>query len=229
MLLLHATKDDLQGKIPLIPIGSVEQHGPHLPMGTDSIIAEEIAKRVEKVMRDKVLLFPTIYYTCSLEHGNFPYFGVSYQTLFSYLLDIIERVKKFFSLAVIINAHGGNESLLDLIRRQVNFSNSEFKLYIFSVVGKAKEYFNINDLHAGTVESSVIKSINQELVRNEKLEGVNYKVKKGVFKTITTSEANPYGIINLDGEIKIDEKLGEEFLNRAVKELVDLIYSLTTT
>ncbi|BFH72912.1 creatininase family protein [Sulfurisphaera javensis] len=226
MLLIYSTRDEIKGKIPLIPIGSIEQHGPHLPMGTDSIIVEEIAKRVERSMRDKILLFPTIYYTCSLEHGNLPYFGVSYQTLFNYLLDLLEKIKDYFPLAIILNGHGGNESLLDLVRRQVNFTNSNFKVYIFSLVGKGKQYFNVNDLHAGTVESSVIKRINSDLVREEKLKEVNYEVKQGVFETITTSEANPFGIINLDGEIKINEQLGEEFIKRATEELINFINSL---
>jgi len=226
MILLHSTKDDIYGKIPLIPIGSIEQHGPHLPMGTDSIIVEEIAKRIEKMLSDKILLFPTIYYTCSIEHGDFPYFGVSYITMISYLTELVNQLSRYFDKAIILNGHGGNESILDIVKRSINFQNKHFKLYIFSVVGKGLEYFKIRDLHAGTVESSIIKYINPRLVREERLKDIDYTVKDGVFNTITTSDANPHGIINLDGKVKIDEKLGEEFISRVVNDLYSFILSL---
>jgi creatinine amidohydrolase len=53
-------------------------------MGTDAIIAEEIAKRVESEFKDDVLLSPTIYYSCSIEHRGLPYVGVSYITFYNY-------------------------------------------------------------------------------------------------------------------------------------------------
>ena len=222
MKLLLMTKDEIKkDMIALIPIGSIEQHGPHLPMGTDSIIAEEVSKRVEEVLSDKVVLFPTIYFTCSLEHSGFPYFGVSYLTLFNYLTDLLSKVKEYFSSAVIINAHGGNSSLLDIVRRQINFTSKDFKVYVFNV----NEFYK-RDLHAGSVESSLIKLIDPKLVKEERLRGVSYEVKEGVFETITTPQANPYGIINLDGEVKINAEVGKEVLNQIVKEVVDLINSI---
>lgn len=223
MKLLSMTKDEIKkDMIALIPIGSIEQHGPHLPMGTDSIIAEEVSKKVEEVLRDRVVLFPTIYFTCSLEHSGFPYFGVSYMTLFNYLLDFLNKVKEYFRSAVIINAHGGNSSLLDLVRRQINFTGN-FKVYIFNV-----NQFYKTDLHAGSVESSIIKFIDPKFVSEERLKGVGYEVKDGVFETITTAQANPNGIINLDGEVKINAKVGEEVINRVIDEVVSLINSITS-
>jgi Uncharacterized protein, putative amidase len=75
MKLTEVTKDDLNCLVGLLPIGSVEQHGPHLPIGTDSLIAEEVARRVEKELRDEVTLFPTIYYTCSYRTRGLPLRG----------------------------------------------------------------------------------------------------------------------------------------------------------
>jgi len=223
MKLLSMTKDEIKkDMVALIPIGSIEQHGPHLPMGTDSIIAEEVGRRVEEALSERVVLFPTIYFTCSLEHSGFPYFGVSYMTLFNYLLDLLNKVKDHFYSAVIINAHGGNSSLLDLVRRQVNFTGN-FRVYIFNI-----NQFYKTDLHAGSVESSIIKFIDPKLVREERLKGVVFEVKDGVFETITTAQANPYGIINLDGEVKINAKVGEEVINRVVDEAINLINSITS-
>jgi len=60
MRVLEVTRDDIpKDFIILIPIGSIEQHGPHLPLGTDSIIAEHVAGEVERRFSGKVLLYPT--------------------------------------------------------------------------------------------------------------------------------------------------------------------------
>ena len=60
-------------RIAVIPIGSIEQHGPHLPVSTDSDIATEIASRIAK--KNNFLLMPTIVYGVSFEHG--PFFNLS--------------------------------------------------------------------------------------------------------------------------------------------------------
>ncbi|AWR96967.1 creatininase family protein [Acidianus sulfidivorans JP7] len=227
MYLLYSTRDEIKGKIGLLPVGSVEQHGPHLPMGTDIIIAEDIAKSVEKEFPDYVVLFPSIYYGCSLEHNGFPYLGVGYISFYNYILDIIQKSKEIFKSIIIVNGHGGNESILDVIRRQVNFSsNDKFRLYIFSMVGRDKDLLDSIDMHAGSIETSRMKYLHPELVREEKIKEIkDFSVKEGVFKTITTKEANPYGVINI-GEFKIDPEKGKESIQRAIEDLKKLVMDI---
>lgn len=227
MYLLYSTMDDIKkAKIALIPIGSTEQHGPHLPMGTDSIIAEEIAKRIEKEFQKDLIIFPTIYYGCSLEHRGFPYFGVNYVNFANYILDLISTVKEYFKVAIILNGHGGNESILDVIMRQVNFTSKEFKLFIFNVVEKGSELFQSIDMHSGSLETSRIKYLNPSLVREDKINEIkDFSVKEGVFKTITTKEANPYGIINI-GRLEIDPEKGKESIQKVLEELKRLILKI---
>ncbi|MEM4139269.1 MAG: creatininase family protein, partial [Sulfolobaceae archaeon] len=142
----------------------------------------------------------------------------------NYMLDVLNSLKQLFRAVVIINGHGGNESVLDVIRRQVNFTNDDFKVYIFNIPGKNKELFNENDMHAGSLESSEVKAINPDLVRDEKLREVkDYTVKKGVFETVTAPQANPYGIINIGGGVKIDKEKGERALKLIIKELKELV------
>lgn len=227
MYLIYSTKDDVKkDMVALLPIGSVEQHGPHLPMGTDSIIVEEIAKRVEKELHDDVMVFPTIYYSCSLEHTGFPFFGVNYINFANYLLDLLEKIKEHFKAAVILNGHGGNESILDVVMRQVNFTSKKFKVYIFSIVGRDKDLFEGLDMHAGSLETSRIKYLYPELVREDKLKEIkDLSVKNGVFKTITAAEANSYGIINI-GRFEIDPEKGKVSIERMVEELKKLIIQI---
>lgn len=227
MKLIEITKDEIKGKIGLMPLGSIEQHGPHLPMGTDGIVVEWIAQKVEERFRDQVLLYPTLYYGCSKEHYGFPFLSVGYLNMINFLLDIVNSSKNAgISSLIIVNGHGGNESVLDIIRREVNMSNDNcFKLHIFSMVGRDRDLFpNIIDMHAGSVETSRIYAINRRLVREDKLKEVDdFTIKNGVFKMIPTSEANKYGIINVGGRVEIDEEKGRMSLESSVKDLSDLV------
>ncbi len=225
MRLLEVTRDEIKGKIGLLPIGSIEQHGPHLPMGTDSIIAEWVSSRVEERLKDEVVLFPPIYYGCSKEHTGFPYLGVGYVTMINFLIDLMKSAERSgLSAVVIINAHGGNESVLDIVRREINMDlTSCFKVFVFSLVGKYA-IDEVKDYHAGSIETSKIAYINKDLVREWKLGEVkDFTVKNGVFKIIPTSIANPYGIINLSGEVKIDVESGRKLLEAAVEDLTRFI------
>jgi len=221
MRLTEVTKDDLNCLVGLLPVGSVEQHGPHLPMGTDSLIAEEVARRVEGELRDEVTLFPTIYYTCSLEHEGFPYVGVSYTTFLNYLTEVLESGLRLCKAIVLVLGHGGVTSVVDLARRQLNFRSGDRKVYAFFVMASHPKGGS-EDLHAGSLESSAIKAIRPELVKEERLENVDFDFREGVFEVYTVKESNPYGIVNR-GEVRVDVRLGEEFLTRATRGLKELV------
>lgn len=228
MHLLYSTRDEVFNKISLLPVGSIEQHGPHLPMGTDAIIAEEIAKRVESEFKDDVLLFPTIYYSCSIEHSGFPYVGVSYITFYNYLVEVIKKALELSKAVIIVNAHGGNQAILEVIKREINLNRDDKKesynnkkVYVFY---PDYNFFQGEDLHAGTVESSAIKYLYPSFVKESKV-GKDFSVKEGVFDTITTAEANSQGIINI-GEFKIDINIGELFIRHNVNKLKELVLKI---
>ena len=59
--------------IVIIPAGSVEQHGPHLPIGTDTFIAESLAEKIaEKIQDKKLIIAPSIFYTYAKLNSNYP-------------------------------------------------------------------------------------------------------------------------------------------------------------
>ncbi|MCI2415610.1 MAG: creatininase family protein [Candidatus Aramenus sp.] len=224
MKLLEITREEVKGKIGVMPIGSVEQHGPHLPMGTDSIVAEWLASQLESKYGDEVVLFPPLTYGCSWEHGRQPFVGISYVTMINFLTELMESARNAGLLSMIlVNGHGGNESVLDVVRRQVNFRNRGFKVYLFSMVGRDRGLFQGVDMHAGSVETSRMLFLRRELVRLEKISEVkDLSVKEGVFQTITTEEANLHGVINLGGRIEVDASKGETSMMRALRELEEL-------
>ncbi len=65
-----------KNQVAIIPVGSMEQHGPHLPISTDSDIVTEVSKRISK--KNNFLLLPTINYGISNEHA--PFFNLSFST-----------------------------------------------------------------------------------------------------------------------------------------------------
>ena len=95
----------------IIPVGSLEQHGAHLPITTDSDIVTEIASRLAKKCNFVVL--PTVSYGISFEHE--PFFQVNIRLL-SFLRDIISSlvINKVKSV-IILNGHHGNVDTLEMM------------------------------------------------------------------------------------------------------------------
>ena len=152
-------------QIAIIPIGSIEQHGPHLPISTDSDIVTEIAFRLSEKING--LLLPTISYGISDEH--FPFFNLSVKksTLSKILEDICESLKKNgISRIIIINGHYGNLDSLKSFERK----NSSSRIRIFSYWKYMSREFD----HAGNVETSIMLAISKN---------VNMKKAKKGFQT----------------------------------------------
>ena len=142
-------------QIAIIPIGSIEQHGPHLPISTDSDIVTEISLQLS----DKIngVLLPTINYGISDEH--FPFFNLSIKksTLSRILEDICESlIKNGISRILIINGHYGNlDSLKSFERKQKN--NRKIKVFSYW------KYMDREFDHAGNVETSIMLAISKKV------------------------------------------------------------------
>ena len=141
-------------QIAIIPVGSIEQHGPHLPISTDSDIVTEIAFRLSEKING--LLLPTISYGISDEH--FPFFNLSVKksTLSKILEDICESlIKNGISKILIINGHYGNLDSLKSFERKKN----RRKIKIFSYWKHMSREFD----HAGNVETSIMLAISKNV------------------------------------------------------------------
>ena len=152
-------------QIAIIPIGSIEQHGPHLPISTDSDIVTEVSFRLSEKING--LLLPTISYGISDEH--FPFFNLSIKksTLSRVLNDICESlIKNGISRILIINGHYGNLDSLKIFQRK----NKNKKIKIFSYW----KYMNREFDHAGNIETSIMLAISKN---------VNMKKAKKGFQT----------------------------------------------
>src|SRR5690349_5504262 len=162
----------------LIPTGSLEQHGPHLPLFTDSLIATAVAEAVEKNLPDKVVLTPTLWMGASGHHLAFPgTISASFEAYESAITSLVESLlphgfRKFYFL----NGHGGNTEPNGVALRKLKakYNNALFgHLGYFALIteeiaavmdGPAKEM-----RHACEAEASLIMHLHPELVRKDKL------------------------------------------------------------
>ena len=142
-------------QIAIIPVGSIEQHGPHLPISTDSDIVTEIALRLSEKING--LLLPTINYGISDEH--FPFFNLSIKksTLSKILEDLCESlVKNGISRILVINGHYGN---LDSLKNFEKKQKGNKKIKICSYWKYMEREFD----HAGNVETSIMLAISKNV------------------------------------------------------------------
>ena len=202
--------------VAIIPVGSIEQHGPHLPISTDSDIVTEIARRVS----DKIdgILLPTINYGISDEH--FPFFNLSIKksTLARILRDICESLmKNGISKIIIINGHYGNLQALK------NFEKikKNRKIKVFSYWKFMERRFD----HAGNVETSIMLAIskNVKMKRAKKgfePEGLSKKEISKINKMAQKSFPKVTGNGVWGDPTKASARLGRQIINEIVSNLV---------
>ncbi len=156
----------------MIPIGSIEQHGSHLPLATDAMIAEEIAKRVSKLVDAFVL--PCVFYGVSYEHK--PLFNVSIrnETFAALISDIcVSLVENGINKIILLNAHYGNDAILTSIAQMVMEKVPKDTL-IYSL-----SYWLVLDDemgHADGNETSLMLAIRPDLVKMKNAKPSSIKV-----------------------------------------------------
>ena len=100
-------------------MGSIEQHGAHLPFSTDTIIVEHISKIVAQKI--KAFLLPSLYYGVSFEHEPFFNVSINYNILINFISDIcISLFKQGINRVYVINGHHGNIGLLQYIGQNIS-------------------------------------------------------------------------------------------------------------
>ena len=104
----------------LVPVGSVEQHGPHLTLDTDLAVADAFARRLDADLGDDALLCPPIAYGLSEHHLGFPgSLTLRPDTFIGLLLDVIESLAHWdLQRVLVVNGHGGNIDALRLVSGQ---------------------------------------------------------------------------------------------------------------
>lgn len=152
----------------ILPIGTIEAHGPHCPIGTDALIPEELARRAEAILgSDRIIVAPTVNYGHSWYLGPFPgTIDISSETLGAYITDIGRSFLKWgLKKIVLLNGHGGNSAALSLASERLADAGATV-LTIHWWVEYKEEILKICTAqgHAGEDETATVMAIRPELV-----------------------------------------------------------------
>ena len=176
LLLYEMTWVDVQSYLEendmaIIPLGSIEQHGKHLPTGTDYFAALELSKRISA--KTEVIVAPVLMVGYSDYHTGFPgTMSISTETMEQVVFECIESlIKHGFRRFMFYNAHGGNNIVQERLIHRVNSSTSASAISIG--VGSPlwpTEGIDYFDWHAGKFETSLDLCLFPDLVQLDKAE-----------------------------------------------------------
>lgn len=234
----EAKKND---SIIIIPIGAVEQHGKHLPVGTDSILVFEIAKDVSEIVVSKQVIYMLPVWT-----GYSPYhlnFAGTLTLDLKLLIDLISSIclcvsKHGFKRIILLNGHGGNINILRSICTELK-AKQNIRAITFNYWDVASSFikdWRDSDLgginHAGEMETSLMLYKKEEIVKKEKFEKSIYDIKsKYLVKDlivgsmtslpVDVKEVKESGVFG-DPTLASFRK-GEVLYNEIIKRLADFI------
>ena len=233
-----------ESSIILLPVGAIEQHGPHLPMSVDRVIAEETAKAiVERCSNDlDVWLLPTLAVSKSNEHDwSIGTISLRYETLMSVLDDIGRSLSKTpAKKLVLLNGHGGNTTLLNTALRELRLNYSLETFLIHPALPPAYGGSSTEDelgmgIHGGRDETSVFMFLRPDLVDLTKAErripeklDRNKHVKFGGSVSFgwLSNDFHEDGYIGDPTGASIE--LGETLFNSAVESLCEALAEIKT-
>ena len=152
----------------IIPTGSCEQHGYHLPLLTDTIVPEHMALKVAK--KEQVLVLPALPFGNSSNHECFPgTIAIEPATYKLFVQDIVQSLLRHGARKFLfINGHSGNTPILQQVSDYLR-ENGAFTCIVdwFSVVGQLDARYNLSG-HADFVEASAVLARHPELVKLDK-------------------------------------------------------------
>jgi len=156
----------------LVPLGSTEQHGPHLPEGTDHIIAEALAR--EAATRTGYLCTPTINVGVSPHHRQFHGTMWADAPAFRDYVESITRNLTYHGIdrVIFVNAHGGNVSHLREVGRRLRDGGDAYAIewmWDESIPELVEDVFEQTGPHGGPKETAMIQHIRGELVHEDRL------------------------------------------------------------
>ena len=137
----------------VVPVGSTEQHGPHLPIGTDTIVAEQLAR--ELATDGGVVVAPALPFGSSGEHSGFPgTLSIGQRALRLVLVELVRTSS--FRRTLFVNGHGGNVSAIAEAVDDLRDEGHDTMSWAPRVAG--------GDAHAGHVETSLLLALDPTLV-----------------------------------------------------------------
>ncbi|ELP65167.1 mycofactocin biosynthesis peptidyl-dipeptidase MftE [Streptomyces turgidiscabies] len=145
------------GALVLVPVGSTEQHGPHLPLDTDTVVARAVVRRTADAL-PTAWVAPPVAYGASGEHAHFPgTVSIGHEALCAVLVELTRSLSLWAGRVVFVNGHGGNTASLDTALGQLRAEGHDIAWTACETPG--------GDAHAGRAETSLMLHLEPERVR----------------------------------------------------------------
>jgi creatinine amidohydrolase len=198
--------------IVIVPVGSIEQHGPHLPVKVDALLATEVARRAAMKVRthQPILVTPTVW--CGLAEHHMDFCGtltLDFETFCALLKNLCRSIRHHgFQRIFFLNGHGGNIAALNVICSE--FVRELDGLRVVSgtywtlpeVAEKFAEILEVqnNVRHAGEAETSMMLALEPELVDQARLSQADGTLdipfyESGVSRWVSFKEVSANGVI----------------------------------
>jgi creatinine amidohydrolase len=190
-----------------VPLGSLEQHGPHLPLDTDTRIAVALTERLAAAVPG-VAVGPALPYGASGEHAGFAgTLVVRHEVLAELVVELVRSARRSFGGVVVISAHGGNGEGLALAEERCRAEGDAVLVWTAVTQG--------GDAHAGRTETSMMLAIDQGSVRTglaeagctEPLAAIMPRLRAEGVRPVSSNGVlgNPAGASAAEGRMLLDE------------------------
>ncbi|MGL4610522.1 MAG: creatininase family protein [Trueperaceae bacterium] len=222
----------------LLPVGAIEQHGPHLPVATDTLLVTNVLKRALQLLPQNVAAWrlPALSYGKSNEHTDFPgTISLTGETFFAVLKDVARSVARAgFRRLAFVNGHGGNSALLEVAARDIRAETGLMVFCIqpsfwmeppFEISEQEKQY----GIHAGELETSLVLALQPGIVKMDHALKHHIKPPMPLFGSVSvawlTADWSETGVFG-DATIADAEK-GIALLDHASQRLADVITKIS--
>jgi creatinine amidohydrolase len=197
------------GAVLAVPLGSTEQHGPHLPLSTDTDIAVALCDRLAAA-RDEVLIAPAVTYGSSGEHAGFPgTLSIGQTALEMLLVELGRSAAETFAHLLLVSAHGGNAEPVTRAADLLRAESHDVCVFMPRWEG---------DPHAGRPETSMQLALNPDRVQMQHavpgdirpLTKTWPKLRAGGLRAVSDSGilGDPTGADGVEGMALLDELAG---------------------
>lgn len=150
----------------LVPVGSVEQHGPHLPLDSDTVIADAVTREVAAELPN-AWVAPPLSYGASGEHQAFPgTSSIGSEALHHVVVELVRSMRRWARRIVLVNGHGGNVPALTAAVDQLRAEHHDVAWIPCALQDTA-------DAHAGRTETSLMLHLRPATVRLDQAEAGN--------------------------------------------------------
>lgn len=202
----------------LVPLGAVEQHGPHLPLDTDAVIAEAVATRAAELLGDtRVVVAPVLAYGASGEHQMFPgTSSIGTDVLRLLLVELVRSMSSWSGRIVLVNAHGGNLMALSGAVAQLLDEGHD--------LAWAPCAADDADAHAGYTETSLMLHLRPPAVHLDRAEAGDTTPLEKLWPTLLrdgVGAVSPNGV--LGDPAGASASAGARYLEAMASDIADLI------